>query len=265
MRPTRPIRKASSLGAFFVSAACFSLAAISGDAAACAADRVDARAEVAYVYDGDTLRLTDGRNVRLIGIDTPELGREGEPSQPFARRARRALEALAGPGTRIGLRYDRERSDRHRRTLAHLYLGNGTSVEAEMLERGLATALTVPPNLWNLSCYAAAEAGARRAKRGIWSLGRYRPVSANRLEPDADGFRIVTGRVRHIRAGSNSLQLILDDRLAVRIAESDLNYFTDFEPAALRGRRVQVRGWLHGRGPRFHMRIRHPAALRVMD
>ena len=49
---------------------------------------------VAKVVDGDTLRLVDGRSVRLIGINTPELGRDGRKAEPFAVAAQRRLRAL---------------------------------------------------------------------------------------------------------------------------------------------------------------------------
>lgn len=50
--------------------------------------------QVRQVVDGDTLRLVDGRSVRLIGINTPEVGRKGRSSEPYAEAARRRLQAL---------------------------------------------------------------------------------------------------------------------------------------------------------------------------
>lgn len=44
-------------------------------------------ARVEHVYDGDTVRLADGRKVRLIGVNTPELGREGRADESHARAA----------------------------------------------------------------------------------------------------------------------------------------------------------------------------------
>jgi endonuclease YncB( thermonuclease family) len=60
----------------------------------CAADRIDELARVARVHDGDTVVLHDGRKLRLIGINTPELPREDSPGQPFAQEARAALATL---------------------------------------------------------------------------------------------------------------------------------------------------------------------------
>src|SRR3569623_1784992 len=79
---------------------CFVLVLHGGGAAAaeCGVDRVDAEVTVDRVYDGDTVRLNDGRHLRLIGLDTPELGRDGAADQPLAAGARaagRGLWALA--------------------------------------------------------------------------------------------------------------------------------------------------------------------------
>ena len=56
-------------------------------------------ATVASITDGDTLRLTSGARVRLVQIDTPELGGEC-----YSRAAARELARLVPPGTRSGSR-----------------------------------------------------------------------------------------------------------------------------------------------------------------
>jgi endonuclease YncB( thermonuclease family) len=57
---------------------------------------------VASVYDGDTLTLTNGQRVRLLQIDTPELG----SGECYSRAARTALLNLAPVGSRITLETD---------------------------------------------------------------------------------------------------------------------------------------------------------------
>ena len=49
---------------------------------------------VQRVVDGDTVRLRDGRSVRMIGLNTPELGKKGRSDEPFAMAARKRLEML---------------------------------------------------------------------------------------------------------------------------------------------------------------------------
>ena len=83
------IKKASLAGAFFVSAIW-----LSGAQAFCPAPDGLASVAVQRVVDGDTLRLSDGRSVRMIGLNTPELGKKGRADEPFAVTARKRLEAL---------------------------------------------------------------------------------------------------------------------------------------------------------------------------
>ena len=61
------LKKASLVGAFFVSVFCLPAHAL------CPAPGKLPQAKVQRVVDGDTLRLADGRNVRLIGLNAPEL------------------------------------------------------------------------------------------------------------------------------------------------------------------------------------------------
>jgi len=231
----------------------------------CPTDRVDEHTRVAYIYDGDTVKLSDGRKLRIIGIDTPEIGRDGRPSQPYAEEARQALTKLLGPNPRMGLRYGVERQDRHGRGLAHAFLPDGTNIQHRLLQEGLATSLVIPPNLWGYECYAAAERQARTRREGIWRLPRYQVVEADELPRGAHGFSIVTGRVQRVGESTGTIWLNLAPRVALRLLKDDLGYFQSFSPRALRGRRVEARGWLQSRRGSLRMRIRHPAALRVLD
>ena len=231
----------------------------------CAADRTDERARVETIYDGDTIRLADGRKLRLIGLDAPEMGRNGAASQPYAEQARTRLQALLARQQFILLRYDAGRQDRYRRTLAHVYLEDGRSVTALLIEQGLATSLAVPPDLWNHTCYQAAEQRARAARRGIWSLPAYQPVESTALAADSEGFHRIRGRVTRVGESRKSIWLKLEGNVALRIARDDLHYFST-APTQLRGRTLTVRGWPHtdSRGQRV-VRVRHPAALELMD
>ena len=240
------------------------LVAMSAGYADCPADRTDERIRVAFVYDGDTVRLDDGRSVRLIGLDTPEIGHDGAPTQPFAEQARTALEKLLAGHQYIRLRYDAERQDRYRRTLAHIYLDDGRSVTALLIEQGLATTLVVPPDLWNLDCYRAAEQRAQAERRGIWALAAYQPVASTALASDAQGFHLIRGRVTRVGASRKSVWLTLEGGVSLRIDRNDLHYFST-PPEQLHGRTVIARGWPYpGTKGGPVIRIRHPAALEVV-
>lgn len=239
---------------------------VAAGAVACPADRVDRAVTVERVRDGDTVRLDGGDELRLVGIDTPELGRDGAPDEPFAAAARDALaRLLAAHEERLHLRLGAERRDSYGRLLAHAYLPDGRSVTQVLLERGLGARVTVPPNTWGHRCYAAAEAGAREAGRGIWGLERYRGVSARELAPDAGGFHVVSGRVRRVGASDDAFWLELDG-LTLRLARNDLAaYFEGLEPRALAGRRLRVRGWIYRVRGQARMNLQHPAGVEWLD
>lgn len=233
-------------------------------ASPCAPDRVDERATVRKVFDGDTVELTDGRHVRFIGINAPEVGRDGKPSEPFAAKARTALESALKKDPTVLLRYDAERFDAHQRTLAHLYLSDRRSIEAMLLEQGLAFWIAIPPGLHDAECYRGREQHARSAKRGIWSNSYYAPLDAQQVGPGAEGFHVVKGRVERIGKSKNTIWLNLAPHMALRIAREDLQYFTRYKPESLRGREVVARGWITPfKNGDYVMRVRHPAALEV--
>ncbi len=217
------------------------------------------------VYDGDTVELSDGRKLRLIGMDTPEIGHGHKPSQPLAQAATDALRKLLATSPRLHLRYDAEPHDRYKRMLAHIFLHNGTSVTAALLEQGLATTLVIPPNVWNLACYQAAERRARTARRGIWSLPAYQPIDATALPAKAAGFHIIQGRVLRVGKSRKSIWLNLAGDVALRIAREDLPYFKGYDLERMENHKVLARGWLHPQKSGPVMRIRHPAALEWLN
>jgi endonuclease YncB( thermonuclease family) len=229
----------------------------------CAAVSFAETARVARVLDGDSLRLTDGRELRLIGINAPEHGQDGRPDEPLAREARALLKHLV-EGKTIGVTYDLERQDRYRRTLVHATLNDGTSVQQAMLRAGLAFAVAIPPNLAQLDDHQRAEAEARREQRGVWAHQYFAPRAAAQLGAADTGFRFVRGRIARIGRGRHSIYLALDDRFALAIALADWHYFGG-DPEHLVGREVVARGWVSAHENRLRLRLSHPAMWELSD
>lgn len=246
-------------------AALLALLPLFAQAASCSADRISERARVAHVHDGDTIVLGDGRKLRLIGIDTPELGRDGRPAEPLAEDAAAALRKLLANQTTVGLRFDAEPKDHYQRSLAHLFLQDGRSVQAWLLERGLATALVVPPNVWNMSCYMAAEQRARDARSGVWARAEYQVTDTAALGPGAEGVRLIRGRVLEVEESAKSLWLKLTGNVSVRVDRRDLANFGANHPRRLLHEQVLVRGRLTPKGSGWTLYVRHPAALQKIQ
>ena len=250
--------------ALLVGALLLALAPIPALAEPCPSDSIDRHATVAAVHDGDTVRLTGGRDVRLIGINTPEMGRDGEPDEPGARAARRALEAIvAEQHQRIALEIGAEREDRYGRLLAHPYTPDGRNITRLLLERGLGWQVVVPPNLGHVECYATAETAARAGDRGLWSQAGGGSVAAAALPTDAGGFHIVHGRVERVGASRRALWLELDG-LTLRLDRRDLPYF-DGDPRQWKGRSLRVRGWIYRVNGEARMNLQHPAAIEWLE
>ena len=235
------------------------------DYPACSRAHYDTQASVRYVIDGDTVILTDSRKIRLIGIDTPELGHDGNPDQPYARQARDYLiKLLHTQHERLYLVYDQERHDKYGRTLAHLFLPDGTNVEALILARGLATPLVIPPNLGYLDCYQEQAQTAIDHHTGIWQLTQYQPRPVTALTGTERGYRVIRGKITHIGHSRTSVWLDMGRTLGLRIVKTDLQYFAKLDIDSLAGRTVQARGMLYRRNGQFRIRLRHPVNLRVL-
>ena len=125
-------------------------------------------ATVRYVIDGDTVDLTDGRRVRLQGIDAPEMGFDGSDPEPYAQESTTWLRDRI-EGKRVQLRIDSPKPDRYKRTLAWIFDDKGQHINLEMLREGQAKLLDdfgLPQDLESSLRDAYAE--ARELKRGMW-------------------------------------------------------------------------------------------------
>lgn len=234
----------------------------------CPAAQVDERVRVAYVIDGDTLILRDGRKLRLIGVNTPELGHDGKQADPLAEDARRFLQRLVREsGGQIDIRLGSESRDRHGRLLAHAYQTDGDCIEARLIEAGLAARVAIPPNVENQDCLARVEDTARAQARGIWNLPAYRaPVETRRLGNDASGFMLIQGRVEHVGGSRHTQWINLEGGVSLKIDHDLMPWFKDMNLKQLKGHRIEARGWLtrpYGKNPR--MRLTHPSMIRILD
>jgi micrococcal nuclease len=127
------------------------------------------RAYVSRVIDGDTIevRIGGGRDdVRYIGVDTPETVKPGTPVQCFGPRAHRFNARLVAR-RRLRLVFGEERRDAYGRLLAYAYLGR-RFVNAELVRRGLARTLAIPPNIRFAGRLEMLQNAAARAGRGLW-------------------------------------------------------------------------------------------------
>ena len=130
---------------------------------------------VTRVVDGDTIevspRVVGTEDVRLIGVDTPEVF--GIEAQPCGREASHfTTEALGGQD--VTLEYDVGRVDPYGRALAYVWVPdlNGELFNETLLRRGLARVLSVEPNVKYEDRFLAAEKKAKAKGIGVWAADR---------------------------------------------------------------------------------------------
>ncbi len=121
---------------------------------------------VVRVVDGDTLLLDRKERVRLIGVDTPETVDPRRPVQRFGKEASAFTKRMV-EGKKVRLEYDQDRRDRFGRTLAYVYLEDGTFLNAEIVKQGYGHAYTQFPFKY-LEESRGYEREAREAQRGLW-------------------------------------------------------------------------------------------------
>ncbi|MFL6624606.1 MAG: thermonuclease family protein [Sulfurifustaceae bacterium] len=205
------------------------------------------------------MRLADGREVRLIGINAPEIGKNGTPDDPLAREARYRTMGLTR-GQTVRIEYGSERFDRYGRTLAYALLADGRDLQEILVREGLAWYVAIPPNITRLERYRAAEAEARRLRRGVWSRPEYAPVAAEELKPERSGFIRLAGTVRAVYRRGDYTDLVIAPMIELRLP-ADVVAALGRSPQSLIGRRVVARGWLTEYKSRHRLRVTHPAML----
>jgi micrococcal nuclease len=128
---------------------------------------------IARVVDGDTIKLTDSRTVRLVEIDTPETKQPSEPIECYGREASQRTAELLPPGEPVRLTYEQDREDRYGRTLAHVHrVRDGLWINAELVRGGYAQVMIYEPNNLYEPELRALQVEAQRAARGMWGACR---------------------------------------------------------------------------------------------
>jgi len=126
---------------------------------------------VTKVVDGDTFWVDDGSEkglkIRLIGVNTPETVHPQKPVEYYGREASDYVKSIL-TGKKVKLQFDVDKTDRYGRTLAYVYLKDGTFLNAEIIKKGYGQAMTVPPNVKYSDKFVELERKARERKIGLW-------------------------------------------------------------------------------------------------
>jgi len=263
---SRLLKKASLAGAFFMSV--FWLTAAQAQVL-CPAPASLPIAQVQRVVDGDTVRLADGRNVRMIGLNAPETGKKGRSAEPFAEAAKRRLQILVDENDgQVSLLVGQQAKDHYGRTLANIYGRQGANLEAQLLAEGLGYQVAITPNVALLDCQQAAERSARQAGLGVWRSAPVQPVG----QISSSGFALISGQVTDVQRNGGGLWIELQGSLVLRIAPNLVSQFDVGRLERLKGRSIEARGWVIDRSrrgglqsgqARWMLPVTHPAMLNL--
>lgn len=256
------LRKALDRSAFFVPVCTISLAYILFFFLLVECEAKPVYQKVTWVYDGDTLKLADGRNVRLIGINAPEVTHRKKKGQPYGREATEALRALLKKAQyNVRLEWGKQATDRYKRQLAHVFLPDGTNVAKWMVINGWATLMIFPPNIRYINDYRTAEHTAQQQKRNIWQQTAYQLQAPSQLTPIYRGYIRLSSTVHRIKVSKKTIRLEIDKNIFIKLRKSYLHYFTRYDPKTLLHQNIIVSGFLQKYRGQHIIRVRHPVQL----
>ncbi len=235
--------------------------------ASCGGKPVTAR--IAEAVDGASVKLEDGRVVRLVHVIAP-LPVDGDDAAML--RAKEALGKIAD-GKAASVFLTSEDKDRYGRLSAQSVLLEGEIwLEAELLARGIARVFPAPDD----KCMTALllhEAKARASRAGFWENAKFGVLDAERLELllAAEGrFAVVEGTIRRVgesrgriyldfgRRFTEDFTIIVPDRIRKGLVAQGS------DPKSWRGKRIRVRGILFSwGGPAIEINVAQ--AIELLD
>lgn len=163
----RWVKRFVSIGIVIAVIASFALAGIASQKAPSVPSTAE-KALVARVIDGDTIQLDDGRKVRLIGVDTPETVHPQKEVEYYGKEASDFTKSML-EGKEVYLEYDIQPTDKYGRTLAYIWLSDGTLFNELLVLKGFAQVATFPPNVKYVERFTAAQKQAIEANAGLWA------------------------------------------------------------------------------------------------
>ncbi len=226
---------------------------------------------VHHITDGDTLVLTDGKKVRLLGINTPEVNfHKPEQSQPLGISARSRLQELLPDGTQVTLIFDQRKKDRYKRLLAFVRYTNNEGVEIDtgevLLKEGLAWQYLILPNQVCWKKYRQAETKAYEKQSGVWDKRNYQTERAanTSLSDQKRQYKRLSGTVTAIDHSSKNFSFIIDETIWLGIARKDANNFAGEIENIKKGTSLHVSGWMYRSYEKLRIKVRHPQAIRIL-
>lgn len=236
---------------------------------------------VTEIQEGETLILEDGRAVRPAGVLGPKRARGG-PASEARGEMEKALSDLT-LGKKVALRLGERKRDRYGRLLAQIMVTGDTEtiwLQERLIAEGMARVISFPENRLCTAELLASEENARQARKGLWKSGFFAIRSADGedlLSRLAQSYEIVEGEVRSVADIKGRTYVNFGDNwrkdFTAFISPQAAKLFggapatgpmTSFDAAALKGKRIRVRGWLKNfNGP--SITVTHPEQIEILE
>jgi endonuclease YncB( thermonuclease family) len=215
------------------------------------------------IFDGDTVQLKDGRKIRLVGINTPEVAHRNNPAQEGGEAAKKWLTKLL-IGKKVRLEFAEQKQDKYKRYLAHLFTEEGLHINLELVRLGFASVNIFPPNIAYVDELVGASDTAEKKKLGIWQYPSYaiKPVHELNLN-NKYGWQRIVGKIISIQQTKKSVYLIISNTFKLRIKKQFLHFFTNV--GELQGKTVEARGWVNKSRNQMLMQIKHSSVLKIVN
>jgi len=185
-------------------------------------------AKVIKVIDGDTILLENNKELRYIGIDSPETHKKSplgweETNVPFGKEAEEFNRKLV-EGKKVRIEFDQQKTDTYGRLLGYVFIGE-TFVNKKLLQEGLAVLYTYPPNIKYFQELFKAQKEARQQKKGIWQDSEsISPLDAQKF---IGAIKSVKGKVQYCYCSKKSYSLFMGKEVEFKttIFHTSFSYF----------------------------------------
>lgn len=234
--------------------------------------RLTSTATVTEIVDPLTIRLHDGKTIRLISLDIPDLNFH-DPGDLAVTAQKVLIDFLLNQDVKVYQTKSAKagRKNRMGHDLAHIERKqDGTWIQGMLLSLGLARVRTQENNTELNEQMIALEQKARNSNQGLWSIGEYKLLSPENASEKIGSYQVIEGIVRKVGSNKNTLYLnfganwrddftvSIDGTVMRKLTRSGLN------PREWSGQKVRVRGWIESyNGP--HIKLDHPERLEYLS
>lgn len=233
--------------------------------------RLTSAARVTEVIDPLTLRLHDGKTVRLIGLDMPDLNFH-DPGDLSVTAQKILTDFLLNQDVKVYQTASPKagRKNRMGHDIAHIEKkDDGTWVQGMLISLGLARVRTQKNNTELNSEMLELEKTARNNEQGLWDIEEYKLLSPETAESKIGSYQIIEGIVQKVGSSKNTLFLNFGanwrDDFTISLERSIIRELSrsGYNPREWGGQKVRVRGWLESyNGP--HIKLDHTERLEYL-